>query len=101
MENVLNNDTGHSLVFMTAESFQEALEDVFVRAKEAAIAEMDARARATHETDKMITKQDAMRLLGKSANTLWKWAERGYLKPIKVGRSVMYKLSDIHTILNH
>lgn len=101
MENVLNKDTGHSLVVMTSESLREAMNDMFVRAKEAAIAEMDARARATQETAQMITKQEAMRMLGKSANTLWKWARRCYLKPVKVGGRVMYRLADIDRILEH
>jgi len=96
MENVLN--TGHSLLLMTSESLHEALEDVFVRAKEAAFAEMDARARVAQDKDRLITKQDTMRMLGKSANTLWKWAKRGYLVPIKVGGRVMYNLKDINRI---
>lgn len=98
MENVLNKDTCNSLVLMTTESFQEALEEVFARAKEAAIAEIDARTQASQGEDKMLTRQEAMKLLGKSANTLWKWARRGYLKPVKVGGRVMYKVSDIQGI---
>lgn len=98
MENVLNKDTGHSLVLMTSESFQEALEDVFVRAKQAAIAEIDARTRASQDEDRVITKQEAMQTLGKSSNTLWKWARRGYLKPVKLGGRVMYKVSDLQKI---
>lgn len=96
MENVLN--TSHSLLLMTAESLNDALEYVFVRAKEAAVAEMDARARLAQDEDRMITKQDTMRMLGKSANTLWKWAKRGYLVPIKIGGRVMYNFKDINRI---
>ena len=101
MENVLNNYTGHSLVLMTSESFQEAIEDVFARAKEAARAEMDARTRAPQEEDRLITKREAMCLLGKSANTMWKWARRGYLIPVKVGGRVMYKLSELNRIIQY
>lgn len=97
MENLSNKDTGHSLVLMTSKSFQEALEDVFVRAKEAALAEIDARTRA--DEDRVITKQEAMHMLDKSANTMWKWARRGYLVPVKIGGRVLYKMSDINRIM--
>ena len=33
--------------------------------------------------------------------TLWRWAKRGYLVPIKVGGLVRYRRSDVVKILNH
>lgn len=99
MKEFLNKDMDHSLVFMTAESFQKALDVVYTRAKEAALAEI--RTRAEEDNEMMITKEEAMSLLGKSANTLWKWSRRGYLIPIKVGGRVMYKRSTINRILSN
>lgn len=96
MENLLN--TGHSFVVMTSESLHEILEYVFVRAKEAAVAEMDARARVAQDGDRMITRRETMLMLGKSASTLRKWAKKGYLVPIKIGGIVLYNLKDINRI---
>lgn len=99
MKEFISKDMGHSLVVMTADSFQKALEVVYARAKEAVLAEI--RTPAPGECEMMITKGEAMSLLGKSANTLWKWSRRGYLVPTKVGGRVMYKTSDINRILGY
>ena len=96
MNDLLNNASAHSLIVMTAENFQKALESVYDRAKQAAVEEIDARAQKVAES--LIAKQEVMQTLGKSANTLWKWARRGYLKPVKVGGRVMYRASDLQKI---
>lgn len=33
--------------------------------------------------------------LGVDLSTLWRWDRSGYLKPVRIGRSVYYRLSDI------
>ena len=33
--------------------------------------------------------------------TLWRWAKRGYLVPVKVGGLIRYRKSDVDKILNH
>lgn len=99
MKEFLNKNEGHSLVVMTADSFQKAMEVVYARAKEAALAEINAR--SSQEKDCLISKSEAMGILRKSSNTLWKWARRCYLKPVKVGGRVMYRLADIDRILEH
>lgn len=96
MNDLLNNASAHSLIVMTAENFQKALDAVYARAKQAAVEDLDARSQKVAEP--LIAKQEAMQTLGKSANTLWKWARRGYLKPVKVGGRVMYRVSDLHKI---
>lgn len=97
MDSVLNKDIGHSFVVMTEESFQKALEMVYFRAKEAAATEIGAR--TPQEEDIVISKNEAMDILGKSASTLWKWERRGYLVPRRIGGRVMYKASEIYKIL--
>ena len=97
MDCVLNKDIGHSLIVMTEEGFQKALEMVYSRAKEAAVAEISTR--TPRDEDILISKNEAMAILGKSANTLWKWERRGYLVPLRVGGRVMYKEHDLHRIL--
>lgn len=97
MKELFNEVTGHSLVVMTFENLQKALEIIYNRARDAAVA--DIYTRSTHEKESLITKKEAMTLLGKSANTMWKWAKRGYLVPTKVGGTSMYKMSEINKIM--
>lgn len=99
MNDLLNTASGHSLIVMTEENFQKALDAVYARAKQAAVQDLDARSQKV--TEPLIAKQEVMQTLGKSANTLWKWARRGYLKPVKVGGRVMYKQADINRILKY
>lgn len=47
----------------------------------------------------LITKKDAMMGFNVSHTTLWKWQKSGYLVPVKVGKRVYYKRSDIENII--
>lgn len=38
-------------------------------------------------------------MLGKSKETLWRWARDGYLVPIKIGSRNMYRESDVLKIM--
>ena len=49
--------------------------------------------------DELLTKEETRRKLGVSVTTLWRWAQDGYLTPVKVGVQVRYRLSDINAIL--
>lgn len=51
------------------------------------------------ESEEYITKADAMKLLRKSSNCLWKWDKKGYLCSVKHRGSVMYRKSDVVHIL--
>lgn len=53
----------------------------------------------TKEEDELLTKEETRRKLGVSVTTLWRWAQDGYLTPVKVGVQVRYRLSDINAIL--
>ena len=39
-------------------------------------------------------------LLGVCDETLWHWARSGYLVPVKLGRKVFYRRTDIQRLLN-
>ena len=39
-------------------------------------------------------------LLGVCDATLWHWARSGYLVPVKLGRRVFYRRTDIQRLLN-
>lgn len=45
--------------------------------------------------EKYLTIPEVCDLLHVSSNTLWRWGKSGYLVPNKVGRTPMYRLSDI------
>lgn len=49
--------------------------------------------------ESFITKKEAMLGFGVSHTTLWKWQKSGYLVPVKVGKRVYYKRSDIENII--
>lgn len=55
---------------------------------------------AKQEAEEFITKAEAMELLGKSENTLWKWNRKGYLTWVKRGGTIMYARSSVLEILN-
>lgn len=59
--------------------------------------EEDERRRKERET--LITNQLACEMLGKDRATLWRWVREGYLKCVKVGRSVRFRLGDVQDIL--
>ena len=51
------------------------------------------------DEEELLTKEEARKKLGVSVTTLWRWAQDGYLTPVKVGVQVRYRLSDINAIL--
>lgn len=51
------------------------------------------------ESETLITRIEAMKKLGVSSATLWRWKKNGYLVPIQLGRIDRYRLSDITALL--
>ena len=63
--------------------------------------ERDLRASiARQQAEEFITKAEAMKLLGKSENTLWKWNRKGYLTWVKRGGTIMYSRASVQEILS-
>lgn len=48
---------------------------------------------------KYLTKSEVQELFGVSLTTLWNWNNKGYLRTIKVGRKILYRMEDIKKIL--
>lgn len=46
-----------------------------------------------------LTRKETAKILGVTLSTLWRWAETGYLIPVKVGTKVMYRPSDVEELL--
>lgn len=49
--------------------------------------------------DTMLSAEEAARVLRVTSVTLWRWADKGYLKPVKVGRKLYYWQSAIDGLL--
>ena len=52
------------------------------------------------DDDVLLTKKEVMKRLGVSSTTLWNWENDRYLLPVKIGRKVFYRLSDINQLLD-
>lgn len=63
-------------------------------------AEMVAAAAAKPQEVKetYLTTDEVCEMLHVSPNTLWRWNKSGYLCATKVGRTPMYKLSDVNNL---
>ena len=60
-----------------------------------------ARAEIERQSDvEYIPKKEAIDLLGVCDATLWHWARSCYLVPVKLGRRVFYRRTDIQRLLN-
>ena len=51
------------------------------------------------EREILIPKEKVMSMLDVCSTTLWNWEKDSYLVPVKAGRKVMYRQSDIDNIL--
>lgn len=50
------------------------------------------------DDNSLITKKDVMIGFKISHTTLWKWEKTGYLVPVKIGKRIYYRKSDIERI---
>jgi len=50
--------------------------------------------------EKYLTKQDVKNICGVCDATLWHWNKSNYLKIIKIGNKVKYRMSDVQKILD-
>lgn len=55
----------------------------------------EAAAKPVEAEEKYLTSDEVCDILHVSSNTLWRWGKSGYLVPNKVGRTPMYRQSDI------
>ena len=50
------------------------------------------------QNKEMVSKKNVIVGLGVSHTTLWKWEQSGYLIPVRVGKKVYYRRSDIERL---
>lgn len=75
------------------------LEAIYQRGRDDSEREIKA-AIAKQKSEEYVSKDEAMRLLGKSENTLWKWSKKGYIKRIKIGGTIKFSRISIDEILS-
>ena len=62
--------------------------------------EREAAARDREAGCRLIQKEDLLRMLGVDPSTLWRWEhEYDYLRPVRFGRKVYYKETDVQAII--
>ena len=49
----------------------------------------------------LLTKQEVIDKIGVSSTTLWTWEKKQYLMPVKIGRKVFYRFSDINKLCDN
>lgn len=59
---------------------------------------VEAAAKPVESEEKYLTTDEVCDILHVSSNTLWRWGKSGYLVPNKVGRTPMYRKSDIDNL---
>lgn len=59
---------------------------------------LNAQAKAKDADAILLTVEEAGELLKASRTALWRWEKKGILKPIKIGRSVRYRKSDLEAL---
>ena len=87
-----------SLIMIKSDDLVSAMETLYTSAREDAMKQIEDNSISTNGIA-MVSAKEAKTMLKKSSNTLWKWAKRGYLVPVKVGGTLMYHLADIHKIM--
>ena len=58
----------------------------------------EAEAAKPSEEEKYLSADEVAKELQVTKPTLWRWDKIGYLQPIKIGRRIMYRLSDINNL---
>ena len=51
------------------------------------------------EPEQYLSRKQTSQRLETDLSSLWRWQQKGYLVPVRVGGKVRYKLSDINKIL--
>ena len=53
----------------------------------------------TNKDDALVSTTKAMEILDVSKTTMWRWKQRGYLVPVRVGGNDRYRLSDVKKLI--
>lgn len=91
---MLNEGRAHVKVEMNAEDLKAFSEDLIRRAKD----ELGSMVEAAKK-ERMLSKAEVKELFGVCDATLWHWANKGVLKPVKIGNKIMYPEYEVRKAL--
>ena len=92
--NILSDGKAHVKVEMSAEDLKAFSDELIHRAKdELGLMVEEAR------KERMLSKTEVKELFGVCDATLWHWANKGILKPIKTGNKVLYPEYEVRKAL--
>lgn len=94
MSSILSASNGVYLV-VGASEMKDAFQE-FVRV----MRESEEERRAYNDEMATVTREEAIRIFNRSYSTLLRWEKEGYLVPVKIGKTPLYKMSDIKKVLN-
>ena len=91
---IINSGNGNIRLEVTGEDLLHFSNQLIRKTKE----EMVTVAKNSR-TETYLTKEEVKQLCGVCDTTLWHWNKRDYLKPVKIGSKLRYRLSDIKKLL--
>lgn len=97
MKNILSiiqNEHASIKLEVTGEDLLNFSNDLINRAKNELSLEI-----AEARKEKYLTKEEVKEICGVCDATLWHWNKKNYLKTIKIGNKVRYRMSDVRKIL--
>lgn len=95
LRDLLFRDDYHVSIQVNSDDLKQFVEILIDEISKKEIKEKNER-----EDDKLITKKEVLKLFNISNTALWQWQKKKYLIPIKAGRKIFYKKTDIEAILN-
>ncbi len=91
---IINSSNGKIRLEVTGEDLLHFSNQLIRKTKEEmAIVSKNSR------TETYLTKEEVKQLCGVCDTTLWHWNKKNYLKPVKIGSKLRYRLSDIKKLL--
>lgn len=89
LENILESAANVQLV-IGSNDLQELARIIIDKVRDEFVSEEDHKNQNT-----FITGIAAGKILGKTRSTLWRWEQTGYLIPVRLGKTLKYRLSDV------
>lgn len=92
--NILSDGKAHVKVEMNAKDLKAFSDELIRRAKD----ELGSMVEAARK-ERMLSKTEVKELFGVCDATLWHWANKGILKPVKTGNKVLYPEYEVRKAL--
>ncbi|OAV65979.1 Helix-turn-helix domain protein [Bacteroidales bacterium Barb6XT] len=91
---IIQDEKANIKLEVSGEDLLDFSNDLINRAKSELSTEI-----AEARKEKYLTKEEVREICGVCDATLWHWNKKNYLKTIKIGNKVRYRMSDIRRIL--